>query len=216
MLKIDEKYYSYFEEAGITYNIKKDGILYMQGELSPNVYLIKSGRLRMYYIGENEKEITFQILGTGQLIGESAFLSHSRPTTISAITDVTLISCSVKRLFPYMQKYEALNAVMLELLTDNYQYLCNQLRRLTMYNSHQKVASYLLDHTRHSEQSLGVYDHTLPYTHDELSVCLNLNRVTVTKILNQFAKAGLIELGYKKIHVIDAEGLGKIYDSYKH
>lgn len=213
MIKIPEKLYPYFEDAGTTYCVRRDGILYMQGDAAPSVYLIKQGRVRMFYTADSGKEITFQIIGAGQLIGESAFLTHaSRTTNISAITDVILISCPVERLFPYMQKSRELNELVLSLLTDNYHYLCMQLRRLTVYDSYQKVAGYLLDQTEFSNAETGIIDETLPYTHEELSVCLNLNRVTVTKILNRFKEKGFVRLGHKKIQVINRMGLKKMLE----
>ena len=53
--------------------IRTGNILYMQGDRSSNLYLVKSGRVRMFYIGENGKEVTYRIIGEGQLIGEAAF-----------------------------------------------------------------------------------------------------------------------------------------------
>ena len=53
-------------------------------------------------------------------------------------------------------------------------------------------------------------DHTLPYTQEELSVCLNLHRTTVARVLASLAEKGLVRLGYKKIQVIDMEGLREV------
>jgi len=49
----------------------------MQGDRSSNLYLVKSGRVRMFYIGENGKVVTYRIIGEGQLIGEAASKSDS-------------------------------------------------------------------------------------------------------------------------------------------
>lgn len=207
MKKLPEKYYRFFEEAGRIYHIYESKILYMQGDNVANIYFIKSGRVRMFYIGANGKEITYQIVGEGQMIGEAAFLSHTCETTVRAVTDSVLISCPVKSLFPYMKEHEELNVAVLELLADNYQYLCSHLRRLTMFDSIQKVAGFLLEHTKTDNTELGIINHTLPYTHEELAVCLNLNRVTVTKILKRLADEGAVVLHYRKIQVINREVL---------
>ena len=67
----------------------------MQGDGSPNIYFIRTGRVRMFYIGENGKEVTYRIIGEGQLVGEAAFLSHLRQSTISAVKDTELLACPV-------------------------------------------------------------------------------------------------------------------------
>ena len=48
---------------------------------------------------------------------------------------------------PYLMQSEELCLILFQLLTDTCNYLCSQVRRLTLYNRHQKVASFLLDET---------------------------------------------------------------------
>ena len=214
MIQASDEIIRYFEKAGNIRHIAKDEILYMQGDASPNIYLIAKGRVRMFFTSNEGKEITYQIIGERQLIGESAFLGHAaRPTTIRAVNDVSLLSCPVRSLKPYLMESRELNEAVLTLLTDNYDFLCAQVRRLTVYNRFQRVASYLLDQTAEDNAGIGIVNSTLPYTHEELGVCLNLNRVTVTNILNQFQKQGIVKLGRKKIQVIDKEKLREILEN---
>lgn len=53
---LSSRYYPLFEEVGTEFVIRTGNILYMQGDRSSNLYLVKSGRVRMFYIGENGKE----------------------------------------------------------------------------------------------------------------------------------------------------------------
>lgn len=204
------KYNALFERVGTQHKISSGQILYMQGDKSSNIYLVKSGRVRMFYTSENGKEITYRIIGEGQLIGEAAFLSHLQQATISAVTDTILISCPIASLYPHICKHSELNKAIFELLTANYTELCNQLKRLTINNSAQRVASYLLDFTENDNEELGIINHTLPYTQEELAVCLNLHRTTVARVLAGFSKSGFIKLGYKNIQVLNATALRNI------
>lgn len=210
MAKLSSKFYPLFEEVGTEFVIRSGHVLYMQGDQSSNLYLVKSGRVRMFYISENGKEITYRIIGEGQLIGEAAFLSHLQQATISAVTDTTLITCPIKSLYPHICRHNELNQIIFELLTENYTQLCNQIKRLTINDSAKRVASYLLDLTKQDQEELGIIDHTLPYTQEELAVCLNLHRTTVARVLADFAKRGLVRLQYRKIQVLDREGLRAI------
>lgn len=207
MEKLSSRYYPLFEEVGTEFQIRAGNVLYMQGDRSSNLYLIKSGRVRMFYIGENGKEVTYRIIGEGQLIGEAAFLSHLQQASISAVTDTTLITCSIKMLYPHICRHSELNRLIFELLAENYTQLCNQIKRLTINNSTKRVASYLIDLTETDHEELGIVDHTLPYTQEDLAVCLNLHRTTVAGVLANLAKKGLVRLGYRKIQVIDMPGL---------
>jgi CRP/FNR family cyclic AMP-dependent transcriptional regulator len=210
MIKLENKFYTLFEEVGTQYKIQAGHILWMQGEQSSHLYLVKSSRVRMFYINENGKEVTYRIIGEGQLIGEAAFLSHLQQATISAVTDAVLITCSLPVLYPYIQKHHELNQIIFELLTKNYTELCRQIKRLTIRNSTQRVASYLVDLTENDQEELGIIHHTLPYTQEELAICLNLHRTTVARILARFAKANFVKLGYRKIQVLNFDALKTI------
>ena len=195
MARLSSRYYSLFEKTGTQFMIRAGNMLYMQGDQSSNLYLIKSGRVRMFYVGENGKEITYRIIGEGQLIGEAAFLSHLQQATISAVTDTTLITCPVQSLYPYICTHSDLSRVIFELLAENNAELCSQIKRLMINDSAKRVASYLIDLTQTDREELGIVDHTLPYTQEELSVCLNLHRTTVARVLASLAEKGLVRLG---------------------
>ncbi len=207
MTKLSSEYYPLFEQVGTRFTIRAGNLLYIQGDQSSNLYLVRSGRVRMFYTSESGREITYRIIGEGQLIGEAAFLSHLQQATVSAVTDTTLITCPIPALYPYIRTHDELNRVLFELLTENYTQLCNQIRRLTIRDSTRRVASYLADLTETDHEELGIVDHTLPYTQEELAVCLDLHRTTVARVLAGFAKAGIVRLGYRKIQVLNTDAL---------
>lgn len=207
MTRLSGEYEPLFEEVGTRFVVPAGKMLYMQGDPSSNLYFVKTGRMRMFYIGGNGKEVTYRIIGEGQLIGEAAFLSHLQQATMSAVTDTVLIICSIQSLYPYIQKHGELNQILFELLTENYTQLCKQIKRLTIHDAAQRVASYLVDLTETDQEELGIVDHTLPYTQEELAVCLNMHRTTAARVLGNFMKKGFVQLGYRKIRVINIEGL---------
>lgn len=104
-MKLPKEYYPFFEKVGTQFAVRAGNVLYMQGEQSSGLYLIKTGRVRMFYINENGKETTYRIIGEGQLIGEAAFLSHLQQASISAVTDTVLLTCSIPRLYPYIYRH---------------------------------------------------------------------------------------------------------------
>jgi len=207
MTKLSSKYYALFETVGTEYKLSTNQILYMQGDESSNLYLVKSGRMRMFYMNENGKETTYRIIGEGQLIGESAFLSHLQQATISAVTNTTLIVCPITSLYPHLYDHWELNKIIFELLTENYTQLCKQIKRLTINDRTKRVACYLVDLTEKDNQDLGIIDHTLPYTQEELAICLNLHRTTVARILANLSRNKIVKLGYQKIQVLDISAL---------
>ena len=47
-------------------------------------------------------------------------------------------------------------------------------------------------------------------THESLAKLISSTRETVTKILGQFADEGLVELGYRRIRILDWPGLRQV------
>ncbi|GIP40657.1 hypothetical protein J31TS4_39370 [Paenibacillus sp. J31TS4] len=117
------------------------------------------------------------------------------------------MSCTLEELYPYLNQSKELTFILFQLLSNTCWHLAHQLKRSTFYNRHEKVASFLLDETAHSNIDKAISENCLPYSHEELSVCLGLNRVTVTKVLNDFKQKGWIQLQYKRILIINRKAL---------
>ncbi|MCS4516128.1 cyclic nucleotide-binding domain-containing protein [Clostridium botulinum] len=117
-IDINSDFYKIFEEAGTIKKYSKDEIIYFQEDVAENFYLIKSGRVRMFLISPEGTELTIEILRKGKLFGESSCFSYgSRLTSVSAATDVELISVSLENLYPYLTKYPELMVQMFHLMS---------------------------------------------------------------------------------------------------
>lgn len=102
-MKIKKEYFQYFIEAGQKQVYQPSDIIYMQEDDADLIYLILNGKVKVYVMNSNGKEVTMDILQSGDIFGESAFISQSkRPTTIQAISDVEVIACYPKHLYPYL------------------------------------------------------------------------------------------------------------------
>jgi len=163
---------------------------------------------------DSGEELTLEIVEKGRFIGESSLLGHSvMPTTVSAVNDVELTCCTLDHLFPYIHQSQELTMIILQLLSYTCSRLSNQLKRATLYNRFERIASFLLDETANPSTDRGITADCIPYSHEELAACLGLNRVTVTRVLNQFQKDGLIKLQYKKVIIQNRIRLSEVIGS---
>ena len=236
-MKLDKELFPYFEKAGIKISYKPKDIIYMQEDDTQSLYLITKGRVRVFGMISSGKEVTFEVLEKGAIFGESSFFGNSlRSTTVAAVNEVELISCKLERLFPYLKQSEELTVFLLKMLAARCDRVAGLLKRSYFYDRYEKTASFLLDTAgkysscdktgsrgdspnsktiyKNNEDS-DDYKNILPYTHEEISTCVGLSRVVVTNVLNQFAKEGFIKNGYKKVIILDGEGLYKKYLSAK-
>lgn len=201
-MKIKKECYPYFEKAGQIQNYQKTDLIYMQEDDADLIYLIIKGKVRVYVMNSNGKEVTIDILKSGEIFGESALIPHSkRPTTVEALQDVQLIACYPKKLYPYCQQSQELMISIMQSMSKTCDYLTAMMKRSYTYNRYEKVAAFLLDQIQYDQQQ------EISYTHEEMASLLGLSRVTVTKVLNEFEKEKMILLQYKTIVIKDKNKL---------
>lgn len=207
-IKIPDELYCYFEKVGQSVTYHKNDIIYMQDDHATNLYLIKSGRVRVFYVSKDGSEITLDIVEKGRIVGESSFIQRSRrPTTVSAVNNVELISCSLEDIYPYLTQSKELTILLFQLLSNTCNHLSSLLNQAYFYNRYEKVANFLLQQTAVPNKDKNISEDCIPYSHEEIASCVGLNRVTTTKILNYFSKLGYIKLKYKKVIILDRQAL---------
>lgn len=209
-LQIEVSLLPYIEKAGHIFSFLPGQTIYFQEDLSTNFYFIKKGRVRVFLMNQEGKEITIEIVGEGRVFGESSFFSQSaRLTSVEAINHVELISCDIDQLLPYLKDNPVLITNIFTLLSQTVKNLSHQVRRLCFLSADEKIADFLLEMTNHPHKSLEIEDNCLPYTHQEIANCLSLQRETVTKKLNEFQQLGWIQLKYRKVILLDKPALRK-------
>lgn len=210
-MKISEDLFHYFEKAGTKVTYHPQDIIYMEEDNTTNLYLIIKGRVRVYSILSNGEEVTFEVLDRGRIFGESSFFQNSlRPTTVTAINDVELISCQLKDLYPYLSESQELTISLLQLMSQTCDYVTSLLKKAYTYNRYEKIASFLLEQTSIDNIHKDIINNTIPYTHEEVATSVGLSRVTTTKVLNEFVKKGYIKTKYKKIIILNKKALSNI------
>lgn len=202
-MKIDEHLFNYFTNQGSLIKYLPDDIIYMQEDSSNNLYLILKGRVRVYLISKDGQEITLDIIEKGQIFGESSFLLNtSRPVCVSAIDEVELVSCNLENMYPVILESKELTLAIMRLLSATNDHLTNQVKKAYFYNRHEKIAAFLLEQNKK----------TISYSHEEIASLTGLNRVTVTKILNDFHRFEMINIAYRKITITNREALNNYLD----
>ncbi len=203
---IPEKYFSLFESVGVVNLYKEKANIYMHNEKSQYFYILKSGRIRVYISSAKGKEVTLDVLKKGRFFGDNSFLENAfHQTNIEAVTDIELIECKIENVIDIIYDHKDLMILVLQHLTQTTDYLTHQIHSLTMYDANQKVADFLLRTSENGRNSIT-------YTHENIATCLNLNRVTVSRIMKNFQENGWIESDYGIVKIYDAKALSKLLE----
>lgn len=88
-------------------------------------------------------------------------------------------------------------------------HLSYSLHSFRFLNRYQRIASFLLTETGADNPDKEIEEQCLPYSHEEIAMCLGLARPTVSQVLKEFERDGLLRCGYRKVCILDREELAE-------
>jgi CRP-like cAMP-binding protein len=182
---------------------RRGKILYMPEDTSEVLFLLKKGRVQLYRISPDGKKLVIATLGPGTVFGEMALIGQGMHNTFAeAIEDCVLYVMSrsdVERMLVSKPKvalriFEALGRRLKEAEARQ--------EEVAFKGIPARLASLLLQ--------LADADTITGYTHQDLGEQIGTYRETTTQTLNAFKSEGLIDIGRKRITILDREGLERI------
>ncbi len=206
--KIPESLYGYFERTGHRKLYRPGEAIYLQGDASGSFYFIREGRVRAFCTAPSGKELTFEIIEKGRIFGESSLAAHcARPVSVMAVNEAELYALDSAALYQAMGESKELAAVIFGLLSDTCNHLTEQLKRISLYDSREKAASFLLTETENPDPDRGVTENSIPYTQEDLAMILGMNRVTVNRILTGWREEKAVSVSYGEIRILNRDYL---------
>ncbi len=164
----------------------------LENDWGGSVYFVLSGWLKIRTYNADGREITLNIVGRGEIVGEMAAIEQApRSTDVLSLTPATIVNIPAED-FVRLLKTEPLAGMRLAQLMARRLRQVNRRLRLRESNSASRVADTLLFllEGQGKTVSKGIEIPNLP--HRELSSLSGLARETVTRVLTKMEAAGLI------------------------
>jgi CRP/FNR family transcriptional regulator len=181
--------------------LKKGQFIFHQDDTSIEMFLLKSGRVKLTKILENGNEITLDIRKAGDFIGENIFSEESAYPVNAVCMDNTL-TCGFTG--------EQLNQIILQHPNIGLQIIKNMSERISQLTS--KVGSMaeasiedrLYSVLKHVANEHGIpcskgLKIQFPLTHEELSFLIGAHRVSVTRAMKYLKETGKIETEHRSL-----------------
>lgn len=188
---------------------KKD-LIYLPGDVSDQVYLLKEGRVKISKLSEDGREITLVILEPGEIFGESALIDdkETRSTVAEALENAYLCVISRKDFEEFINNKPELALSITKLMGFRRRQIENMLEDLVFRGVHERLALLLLRLSeRHGKEVDGKNLINISLTHYDYANLIGSTRETTTACLNDFKREGLIEFQKRKVVIIDEKGL---------
>ncbi len=188
---------------------RRGKIFYMPEDTSEVLFFLREGRVQLYRISPDGKKLVIATVGPGAIFGEMALIGQGMHNTFAeAMEECVLLVMSredVERLLVTkpqvaLRLFEALGTRLKETEA--------RLEGIAFRGIPARLASILLRLA--AEQGS---DTIVGMTHQDLGEQVGTYRETTTQTLNSFKAEGLIDIGRKRITILDREGLQRIADS---
>lgn len=171
-------------------------------DLGSHLYILMNGRARLVRRNAEGRRLILATLEPGAIFGEGALLGGADPeTSAEAVQDCTVWALPAARARELAQRHPILNWGLLQTIGKRLFQVENHLEDLAYKRLPERLAALLL------ELGGGKGGLITGISHQSLADMLGTYRETVSAILRGFKKAGLVDLGYRRIRILDVEGL---------
>ncbi|NOZ75118.1 MAG: Crp/Fnr family transcriptional regulator [FCB group bacterium] len=198
------------EKTKMTRSGKKE-IIYFPEEPSDTIYFLKEGKIKISRVTEDGRSMTLQLLGPGEIFGESALLGQDIHENIAEVVEDALI-CSINR--DMFQELLASNPALTLTLSIN-KFIGFRLRKIESHiedlvfkNARERIESFLKRYVKTFGKKMIDGWRVRPFlTHQEIAELTATARQTVNTILNELVQQKKITYSRRVFHVKDSAWL---------
>ncbi|WP_038042225.1 helix-turn-helix domain-containing protein [Thermus tengchongensis] len=176
-------------------------VVFLAGDRADTLYRLQTGLVRIVELLSDGRTLTLRHILPGDYFGEEALEGKRYRYAAEAMTEVV-----VEGLDPRTMSHEALHQVARN--------LARQMRRVQAYEAHlqtgelrARIARYLLflaDTPASHRDERGLY---VTASHEEIADATASTRESVSKILSDLRREGLIDTAYRKVYLLDLKAL---------
>ena len=195
------------EILGLIHSIQcsKGEMLYSAGDTSDSLYIVSSGKIKIYRLSESGKEQLVRILRAGDFTGELALFSETiHEAYAEAMLDTWM--CTIRRadLQELLIKYPSISLKLLNEFSNRLESSEKQTARFATEKVETRIALFLVEHAKDHDKLIF----KLPMSRKDLASYLGTTPETISRKLFELENAGLIlQKPKNEIEITDLEGL---------
>jgi CRP/FNR family cyclic AMP-dependent transcriptional regulator len=185
---------------------RRGRILYMPEDTSEVLFLLKEGRVQLYRISPDGKKLVIGTIAPGAIFGEMALIGQGMHNTFAEATEnCVLLVMSREDVERLLVTKPRVALRIFEELGSRLKETESRLEEIAFKGIPARLASLLLQLAdEHGDDTIT------GMTHQDLGEQIGTYRETTTQTLNTFKADGLIEIGRKRITILDRAGLERV------
>jgi CRP/FNR family transcriptional regulator, cyclic AMP receptor protein len=192
--------------------VPKRDYIFAPDEPSNQIYMLKSGRVRISRLSETGKHFTLVILEPGDIFGESAlFDDEPRRNFAEALDDAQICVIDKREFEKVAQNNPSVSLKIAQIVEHRLTEAQEQIENLVFYDVQTRLARLLLKladiHGLRVENGVQI---GIKLTHEDIASLIGSTRETTSKILNEFKANGWIDVKKRQIILVDQKVLAEM------
>jgi CRP/FNR family transcriptional regulator len=176
--------------------------VFIEGDYPEAIAILISGMVRVYKIGQTGREITLYRFGQGEscILTANAILSQQTFPAIATVEEeIEAVMIPASYLRDWVKRYDLWREFIFDLLSNRLSTVMAVIDEVLFQRMDQRVAAWLVEKM--------ALQNPVSVTHQEIAADLGSSREVISRILEDFKQAGLLETGRGVVHVLDEDGL---------
>lgn len=198
---IQDSFVRALAEHGIVRKFPKGAVIITEGDPSDSIYVILSGRVKVYMTDGDRREVVLNICGPGSYLGELAFDDAPRSASVMTLEPSTFSVLSGKQFRDFVIASPDAAIHLIRDLIRRVRALSENVRNLALLDVYGRVARLLLEL---AEEKEGQFIIERPYTQQELANQVGCSREMISRIFKDLVAGGYIKLEGRRIRIQQA------------
>lgn len=199
-------------DLGVRKHFMKDETICALGRESEEIFLLIAGRVKLYEVTADGKEVILWYCAAGELFGLPDVIVanqlNNRLVNAMACGYAEVLCVNYRDFLQYINRFPSVALPLIQLLSFRLREVVEVLTDITCSDVTSRVVKLLLRLSgRHGKQvDEGIFLE-LPVTHQEMADMIGASRQTVTTVLGDLKRRGLIQVEQRTLFIRNSEWL---------
>jgi CRP-like cAMP-binding protein len=202
------------ERQGVSQVFRRHSTIYTPNQPAHALFLLQSGQVSLQMLSAEGRVLTVKVVEPGQIFGHSVLDGGARYDTYAdALKPVRLVAVPRQAVFELLRATPALGPALIELIGQHRLTVSRRIDEVAFKSVPARLASVLLEMSEDQPEGDQPEQRVPRRTHQQLAEMINAYRETVTKVINQFRDARLLDVDRSGITLLNPSRLRELSQS---
>ena len=216
MSKLDPSESAKLLTLGKSVNYKKNDLIFQAGSPGQQVYFLLDGRAKIYQLSPGGKEVILWFCFQGEMFGlAEVYRGGRREVYARACSDMKVLQVSQENFKKFIAENSSAALLTIDLLSCRLRVLGDMLLNIATDDVTSRIIKLITRLNARYGKKIGndIYL-DIPLTHQEIADMISSSRQTVSTILGDMKKKGILSIRNHRIHINEPATLEHMMDNH--